>query len=164
MATITAQVSTPRGASMRGRKPFMHETTLDFAAATASKGTALASADIFQVMTIPANHAILDAGIQVTTIHAGTSTDLAIDLGVTGIDADAFVDAFDMDAKAVGVYAVGAGNGAVAPQAAADTLDILFQAMTGSTTAGAVRVYAVLMDMSELGSVGAEEVDRDTLA
>ena len=163
MATVTAQLSTPRGASMRGRQPFMHETSIDFGAAATSKGTALAAADIIQVMTIPANHAVLDAGIEVT-IHAGTSTDVALDLGVTGVDPDAFVDGFIPDAEAVGVYSVSAGNGPISAAAADDTLDILIQAMTGTTTAGVLRVYAVLMDMDALGSVGAEEVDRDTLA
>lgn len=164
MATVSAQLSTPRGASMRGRQPFMHETSIDFGAAATSKGTALAAADIIQVMTIPANHAVLDAGMEVTTIHAGTSTDVALDLGVTGVDPDAFVDGFVPDAKAVGVYSVSAGNGPISAAAADDTLDILFQAMTGTTTAGVVRVYALLMDMDALGTVGADEVDRDTLA
>ena len=164
MATVTAQLSTPRGASMRGRQPFMHETSIDFGAAATSKGTALAAADIIQVMTIPANHAVLDAGMEVTTIHAGTSTDVALDLGVTGVDPDAFVDGFIPDAKAVGVYSVSAGNGPISAAAADDTLDILIQAMTGTTTAGVLRVYALLMDMDALGTVGANEVDRDTLA
>ena len=36
--------------------------------------------------------------------------------------------------------------------------------MTGTTTAGVVRCYAVLMDIDDIGSIGADEVDRDQLA
>ena len=45
-----------------------------------------------------------------------------------------------------------------------DTLDIEIQTQTGTTTGGKVRVYAVLMDISDNGSMTADEVDRDTLA
>jgi len=36
--------------------------------------------------------------------------------------------------------------------------------MTGTTTAGKVRVFAILMDCDDLGDMTANEVDRDTLA
>ena len=46
----------------------------------------------------------------------------------------------------------------------ADNLDVTLQAMTGTTTGGKVRVYAICMDIDDLGDVAANEVDRDTLA
>ena len=40
----------------------------------------------------------------------------------------------------------------------------LIQAQTGTTTAGVIRVFALLLDVDDIGTVGADEVDRDTLA
>jgi hypothetical protein len=47
---------------------------------------------------------------------------------------------------------------------AADTLDILVAAQTGTTLTGKIRVFATLMDVSDAGDMAANEVDRDTLA
>jgi len=47
---------------------------------------------------------------------------------------------------------------------AADTLDILVAAQTGTTLTGKFRVFATLMDISGQAGLGADEVDRDTLA
>ena len=59
---------------------------------------------------------------------------------------------------------MGAGNGPITIGATADTLDVLIQAQTGTTTAGVIRVFALLLDVDDIGTVGADEVDRDTLA
>ncbi len=100
-----------------------------------------------------------------TTVHAGTSTDTAFDFGVTGGDVDNFVDGFDFDGASAGDYSPqAAAFNPVIVGGTADTIDILLQAMTGTTTAGVVRCYAVLMDIDDIGSIGADEVDRDQLA
>ena len=41
---------------------------------------------------------------EVTEAHAGTSTDVELDFGITGGDLDNFVDGFDFDASSVGAY------------------------------------------------------------
>ncbi len=46
----------------------------------------------------------------------------------------------------------------------ADTLDLTFAGDGSTYTAGKIRVYAVMMDVSEIGDTSADEVDRDTLA
>ena len=164
MATVTTLSSSARGSSPRGRTPYLVQNSIDFGAAATAKGTALAASDIIEAITVPANTMILDAGFEVTTVHAGTSTDCALDLGVTGVDVDAYVDGFDFDGASAGAYSVGAGNGPLTVGATADTLDVLIQAQTGTTTAGVIRVFALLLDVDDIGTVGADEVDRDTLA
>ena len=46
----------------------------------------------------------------------------------------------------------------------ADTIDVLLAGGGASFTAGSIRVYAILMDISDQGDMSADEVDRDTLA
>ena len=46
----------------------------------------------------------------------------------------------------------------------ADTLDLTFAGTGASFTAGKLRVYAIMMDVSSQGDTSANEVDRDTLA
>ena len=164
MATVTTLASTVRNPGARGRSPYYVQNEIDFAAAVTAKGTALAAADIIQALTIPDDTMIISAGMECTAVHTGTSSDCALDLGVTGGDPDAFVDAFDFDGAAAGAYAVPAAPGSAIVPAAADTLDILIQAQTGTTLTGKMRVFAWLADVDDIGVLEASDVDRDTLA
>ena len=163
MATVSDQVSTVRNPGARGRSPYYVQNEIDIATAVATKGTALASADIIQCISIPANTLIMDAGIECTEVHTGTSSDTGFDLGVMGNNPDAFVDAFSFDGAAVGDYAANAGNGGCTV-AAADTLDIVFTAMTGTALTGKMRVFAWLANIDDIGELDANEVARDTRA
>ena len=160
MATVSDQVSTVRNPGARGRSPYYVQNEIDIATAVATKGTALASADIIQCIAIPANTLIMDAGIECTEVHTGTSSDTGFDLGVTGNNPDAFVDAFSFDGAAVGDYAANAGNGGCTV-AAADTLDIVFTAMTGTALTGKMRVFAWLANIDDIGDLDASSVARD---
>lgn len=162
MALGDNTLTSARGSSQRGRNPYMVQGTLDFAQAATDKGSALAAADVIPVLTIPANTVILGAGIEVTAAHAGTSTNTAFDLGIAG--GANFVDGFDFDGASVGDYATMQTTAPVVIGGTADNLDVTLQAMTGTTTAGKVRVFAIVMDVDDLGYMAANEVDRDTLA
>ena len=164
MATVDLSIA-QTGNTPRGRKPYYVQNSVNFATAATSKGTALAAADIIQAITVPANTLILHAGFEVTTAHAGTSTDTAFDFGVTGVDADNFVDAFDFDGASVGDFAASAEGGPVMV-GTSDTIDLEIQAMTGTTTGGSLRMFAILVDCTSQSATnfGANEVDRDTLA
>jgi|TARA_B110000503_G_scaffold21643_1_gene32941 hypothetical protein len=163
MATVNLTTAAS-GNTPRGRKPYIIQNTIDLAVATTSKGTALASADVYQCLNIPAESVILHAGMEVTEILTGTSSDTGYDLGITGGDVDNFVDGFDADGAAAGDYAPTPVAYAPVMVGAADTLDILVAAQTGTTLTGKVRVFATLMDVSDVGDTSANEVDRDTLA
>ena len=163
MATVDLTIAA-RGNQARGRKPYMIQNTIDLAVATTSKGTALASADVYECLSIPASSVILHAGLQVVTVMTGTSTDTGYDLGITGGDVDNFVDGFDYDGAAAGDYAATPVAYAPVVVGTADTLDILVAAQTGTSLTGKIRVFATLMDISDAGDMAADEVDRDTLA
>ena len=158
MALGDNTTSPARGMSGRGRQPYFIQHELNFATAVTDKGTALAANDVIPGLTIPANTVILHAGFEVTEAHAGTSTDVELDFGITGGDLDNCVDGFDFDAASVGAYAPVIVGGT------SDTIDIEIQAMTGTTTGGKIRMFAVCMDIDDEGSKAADEVDRNQLS
>ena len=125
MALGDNTTSPARGVGARGRHPYMIQHELNFATAASDKGTALAANDVIPGLTIPANTVILNAGLEVTEAHAGTSTDTDFDFGITGGDLDNFVDGFDFDGASVGDYAMKAGQTPVLVGATSDTIDIV---------------------------------------
>jgi|TARA_R110002072_G_scaffold213466_3_gene370760 hypothetical protein len=152
-----------RGSSSRGRSPYMVQTVVDFATALSDKGSALAANDIIPCISVPAGTLILNAGIQVDTVaSSGTTT---LDLG-TGTDVDCFVDGFDADdGTAAGTFAQNAAAYQPILATAADTIDIKLATQSGTAlTTGKVRVFAVLMDVTDLGFGVATEAARDRLA
>jgi hypothetical protein len=162
MATITTLAGGATAGRTVGSVPYLVDKSIDFAAAATAKGSALASADVIEALSVPVNTVILNAGLEVTTVLGGESNDTTFDLG-TGVDADNFVDGFDADAAAAGAYAQNAA--AFQPLvvgATADTIDITIATATTAPTSGVVRVWAVLMNVD--GRIAADEVDRDQLA
>lgn len=122
---------------------------IDLAAAVTAKGSALAAADVIEALRLPAGVQILAAGAQKTTAMTGTSTDLTFDIGITGVDADIYVDGWDFDAAAVGSYGTPAGVQTPALiLSASDTIDILFATQTGTVLTGKVMVWAVIVDIT----------------
>tara|TARA_R110000822_G_scaffold30459_1_gene88784 strand:+ start:663 stop:1079 length:417 start_codon:yes stop_codon:yes gene_type:complete len=122
------------------------------------------SGDIVQCLTLPANTRILHAGVQVVlSATQNTGTDATVTLG-TAVDDNEWVAAFDIDGAADGAYAPSATPAGDIVLATADTLDLTFAGSGATFTAGTLRVYAVLMDISDQGDAGPTEVDRDALA
>ena len=159
MATITSLLKAATGNSKRGRNPYMVENTLDIVATTVDPS----SGDVVQAITIPAGHKIMAAGVEVVeSATMNTGTDATITLGAA--DADEYVTSFDIDGAADGAYAPSATVAADVVLASDDTLDVTFAGSGASFTAGKLRVYAIMMDVSEQGDTSANEVDRDTLA
>ena len=143
-----------------GRLPYVVEKTIDFAVATTAKGSALAAADVIEAIDVPAQSVVLNAGYEVTATITG---DVTIDLGVTGVDADVFVDGAVLDdATAVGTFAQNAAAYQPVVLGAADTVDLLISASTTAISAGKVRVWALVVDVSDKDAPG--EADRDQLA
>lgn len=162
MATISIAAGATAGRTA-GSVPYLVDVVVDFAVAATEKGSALAAADVIECISVPTNTCILNAGLEVITAAGGESNDTTYDLGVTGIDADVFVDGFDGDAAAAGAYAQNAAAfQPVVIGATADTIDLLIATATTAPTSGKVRVWAVLMNVD--GRIAADEVDRDQLA
>ena len=119
--------------------------------------------DVVQCITLPANTHILHAGVQVVeSATMNTGTNATITLGAA--DVDEYVTAFDIDGASDLAYAPSVTPSAEVVLSSADTLDLVFAGDGATFTAGKLRVYALLMDVSEQGSTSANEVDRDTLA
>ena len=159
MATITSTLKSATGNSQRGRNPYMVENTIDLTAQAISS----TAGDVVQAITVPANTKILAAGFQVVnsaTMNSGTNATAT--LGTA--DADEYVTAFDIDGASDGAYAPSVTVSADVVLSTADTLDLAFAGDGSTYTAGKIRVYAVMMDVSEIGDTSADEVDRDTLA
>jgi hypothetical protein len=140
--------------------PYVIEATLNFATATTTKGSALAATDVIEVLDIPAESVVLSAGYEVTAAITG---DVTVDVGVTGIDADNFIDGATLAAAtAVGTYAQQAAAFQPIILQSADTIDVLIATSTTAISAGSIRVWAVVCSVAD--RVGPAEVDRDQLA
>ena len=158
MATITSLLLPATGNSNRGRMPYQVELIIDLTA----QAIDCSSADVVQCITLPANTHILHAGVQVVeSATQNTGTDATVTLGAA--DADEYVTAFDIDGASDLAYAPSVTPSAEVVLSSADTLDLTFAGSGATFTAGKLRVYALLMDVSEQGSTSANEVDRDTL-
>ena len=159
MATITSLLLPATGNSNRGRMPYQVELIIDLTA----QAIDCSSGDVVQCITLPANTHILHAGVQVVeSATQNTGTDATVTLGAA--DVDEYVTAFDIDGASDLAYAPSVTPSAEVVLATADTLDLTFAGSGATFTAGKLRVYALLMDVSEQGSTSANEVDRDTLA
>ena len=155
MATITATLAPAMGNSQRGRNPYMVEQVVDLTA------NSIAPGDVVQCITVPANTKIVAAGFQVTkSATQNTGTDATAILG-TGADDNEYVTAFDIDGAADGAYAPSVTVSADLVIGTADTLDLTLAGSGASFTAGEIRVYAIMMDVSALGEMEAAEVSRD---
>ena len=151
----------PRPVRSLTNMPYFVEKTIDFAVAATTKGTALAAADVIEVIDVPAGTMVLNAGPQVITVATGESNDTTVDLGITTTDPDCFVDGFDLDAAAAGAYAQNAAAFQPLIVGAADTIDLLITTATTAPTGGTVRVWAVLCDIGAKPAPGT--VDRDVI-
>ena len=142
------------------KEPYKIEIDVNLADATTTKGSALTASDVLKVIDVPAKTIVWAAGFEVVTPSDG---DFNVDIGITGTDADAFIDGFDCDSNSTGDMT----NlpAAYQPQVVSsdDTIDVLLT--TGGSaypTTGVWRAYAVMQDVSN--DLGPDEVDRDQLA
>jgi len=133
------------GHPSNGRVPYLVENTIDLSQIRSDTGPD--NADVLQVLDIPAETLIMEAGIEVITALSSSAT---MDLGITGGDVDIYVDG-DTNATGYGTLTATARHIA----ASADTLDILIGGAASS--AGKIRVWAVMCDVS-----GVSETDTNT--
>ena len=159
MATISTLLKPAHGNSQRGRSPYYVDMTVDLTA----QAIDCSSGDVVQCLTVPANTRVIHAGFQVVeSATMNTGTNATATLGAA--DADEFAAAFDIDGAADGAYAPSTTPSDDVVLATADTLDLTFAGAGATFTAGKIRVYALMMDVSEEKDMTANEVDRDLLA
>ena len=159
MATITATLANTHGSSSRGRQHYYVQQIVDLTANSINP-----NGDVVQCLTVPANTKIIAAGFQVTSSATQNSgTDATAILG-TAVDDNEYVAAFDIDGASDGAYAPCATPAGEVVITSADTLDLTLAGGGASFTAGEIRVYALLQDVSDIGEMEADEVGRDQLA
>ena len=135
----------------RQRGVHVVEKTFDVAKLIAdSTITAVTTGDVFQVIDVPAECYLLHAGAEVLTAFTGTSPTCDIDFAA----GDDLVDGGDI--SSAGYLAKGT-NGHVDYTAVAtfsnritatDTIDVKLEFTGGTMSAGKMRVYAILADIS----------------
>ena len=174
MALVTSLKTSVRGVGARGRQPYMVETTLDF---SNSAINSLSAGDIVQAISVPANTMVMTAGAEmIESVQTGADGN-TVNLGFTGsgsqiggTDVSGYVSNVDIDDNATNLSS---GIGYLTPASTAanpvictaeDTIDLELQATSTAPNAGKIRIFAVLMNIDSLGELGADEVDRDTLA
>tara|TARA_R110002124_G_scaffold137822_1_gene300803 strand:+ start:909 stop:1418 length:510 start_codon:yes stop_codon:yes gene_type:complete len=161
--SATAGVSTSSIAAHNSseRIAYSMEATLDIAEFIAA-GNTVGSADIFQLLEVPANSVILSAGCEILTVFTGTS--VTVDVGLTGGDTitdGGPTNALAYPAKGTNGATLGTFSALIA--ADADTIDVKLIAGSSDCTAGKIRVYAVVVDIADK-SASAASVARDVLA
>ena len=159
MANITALLHPASGNSQRGRNPYYVDVTIDLTT------NSIAPGDTIQAITVPANTLIMGAGFQVVeSATMNTATDATAALGFTSGDVDEFAVALDIDGATDGDYAPQVAIDGLALSTSGDTIDFVLAGSGASFTAGKLRAFAVMMDISDQGDTTANEVDRDALA
>ena len=142
------------------------EAYLDIDALVAAGGS-FSDGDVFQVLEIPANTLVLNAGAEVMKAFTGSCT---LDMDFAG--GDDIIDGADI--TSTGFCAAGTngqtntvvGNAASTYTQFITTTDTIDCTIAGAAAAtGRLRVYATVIDCNDHGAVDrATEVDRDLLA
>lgn len=114
---------------------------LDFAKALTAKGSALATADIFEVFNVPAGCVVEYACLSPVT--AADATTVTLDLG-DGTGAARYVDGFSGTGTTEGVPVMTVQKF----YPAADTIDVTLQALTGTLTSGKVKVSIRVFELT----------------
>ena len=135
MATHSKVTGGTSGHPSTRRKPYWVENTVDL-----SLFDPVAN-DIVQVLNVPAETFVIDAGIEVLTASASGVT---LDLGDGG-DVDRFVDGLDSTSTGHGAQVANASNvGHV--YGSADTIDV--KVLGATDNASKLRVWAIMCDVS----------------
>ncbi len=129
--------------------PAYEEKIIDFATAATLKGSALAAADIINAIWVPNESVILAAGCEI--LVPATATTTTVGIGTTA-SASGFVTGFDVVGGAANAYApmnsaayplvIGSGT-------AGGSVDVTLSTLTGTLSAGQLRVWALIGDVTD---------------
>lgn len=108
-----------------------------------------------EAVSVPANSVVLAAGAVVTEAVAGSSAHV-FDISIGSSD---IATALNVQSASLGDILVEASTPIATTSA--DTVDVV-STVTGTGTAGKVRIWALVLDMT--APTAADEVDRDQLA
>ena len=144
MATVSKVIGGTSGHPSTRRKPYWVENTVDFSLFDPSAD------DIVQILNVPAETLVINAGLEVLTASASGVT---LDLGDGG-DVDRYIDGLDSTSTGHGAQVTNVSNvGHV--YGSADTIDV--KVIGAQDTSGKIRVWALMCDIS-----GSDETASNT--
>ena len=144
------------GHPSRQRGVYVVERTVSIAQVVSDAGANLSNGDILQMIDVPAETVVIYAGAEVLTAVTGTTVTFDVGL-LSSAAADVFIDGASTTAgvKALAQPVAGAAEHQIL-NATADTLDITLISGANDMSAGVIRVWAILADVS-----GINETDPD---
>ena len=129
--------------STGGRRPYLVENTVDFSVFDP------AANDIVQMIDVPAESIVINAGLEVLTVSPSSVT---LDMGDAN-DVDSYVDGYDSTSAGYAGLVENVSNiGSV--YGSADTIDI--KVLGAQDTSAKVRAWAIMCDIS-----GVDETDHN---
>ena len=131
------------GHPSNGRTPYLVENTVDFSSFDP------AANDVVQMLDIPAETLVINAGIEVLTASPSSVT---LDVGDGG-DVDSYVDGYDSTSTGYAGLVENVSNSGTV-YGSADTIDVTVLGATDN--ASKVRAWAVMCDIS-----GVDETDHN---
>ena len=135
MGTVSKVIGGTSGHPSTRRKPYWVENTVDFSLFDPSAD------DIVQILNVPAETLVINAGLEVLTASASGVT---LDLGDGG-DVDRYIDGLNSTSTGHGAQVINASNvGHV--YGSADTIDV--KVIGAQDTSGKIRVWALMCDIS----------------
>ena len=135
MGTVSKVIGGTSGHPSTRRKPYWVENTVDFSLFDPSAD------DIVQILNVPAETLVINAGLEVLTASASGVT---LDLGDGG-DVDRYIDGLDSTSTGHGAQVTNVSNvGHV--YGSADTIDV--KVIGAQDTSGKIRVWALMCDIS----------------
>ena len=121
--------------STGGRRPYLVENTVDFSVFDP------AANDIVQMIDVPAESIVINAGLEVLTVSPSSVT---LDMGDAN-DVDSYVDGYDSTSAGYAGLVENVSNiGSV--YGSADTIDI--KVLGAQDTSAKVRAWAIMCDIS----------------
>ena len=129
----------------------------DIAKLTAADITAIATGNQRTIAIVPPGGVVTACGVFEAVDFAGTSTNLTLDVGVTGADPDDFIDALDLDGLTKAAFNTGdvlinSGTGWYVNNTASAVNVLVEPNFTGTVTGGEWYIGIKILDLGLLGS------------
>jgi len=129
----------------------------DIAKLTAADITAIGTTHQRTIAIVPTGGVVTACGLFEAVDFAGTSTNLTLDVGVTGADPDDFIDALDLDGLTKAAFNTGdvlinSGTGWYVNNTASAVNVLVEPTFTGTVTGGEWYIGVKILDLGLLGS------------
>jgi hypothetical protein len=126
---------------MGGDLLFM-ETRIDFDALATATGTALALSDTYQIFEVRAGDIVVFSGFDIESVATAAAD---IDIGLTAVDTDGFIDGIEANDASPTVVAAPFGLLSGTRFAAADTIDALEKSGAQTLAGAVVRFWVIII-------------------